>query len=132
MADFPRTGAAAAAAAVFATVFVRKETPDEVRQVLLPAGPEPLWVPKLLVTLGLAALTGFASEAAFLDELLYNRKWSLLFEGHRWIDMRRFGRLDALPKDLANHIVAAQLPVPQTECLARANADAPLKAPGCI
>jgi starch-binding outer membrane protein, SusD/RagB family len=81
---------------------------------------------------GLAALTGFASETAFLDELLYNRKWSLLFEGHRWIDMRRFGRLETLPKDMANHIVAAQLPVPQLECLARANAEASLKAPGCI
>jgi hypothetical protein len=80
---------------------------------------------------GLAPYTGFASETAFIDALLYERKWSLFFEGHRWIDMRRFGRLEQLPKDLATHIVAVQLPVPQAECLSRANADAALKGPGC-
>ncbi len=43
---------------------------------------------------GLPALTGFASTQAFEDELLYNRRYSLLFEyGHRWVDLRRFGRL---------------------------------------
>ncbi|NIM60897.1 MAG: RagB/SusD family nutrient uptake outer membrane protein, partial [Acidobacteria bacterium] len=32
-----------------------------------------------------------------LDELLKQRRYSLLFEGgHRWIDMRRYGRLDDL------------------------------------
>lgn len=81
---------------------------------------------------GLPALTGFASEQAFIDELLYNRRWSLLMEGHRWVDVRRFGRLETLPKDLSTHIVATQLPVPQAECLARALADASLKGPGCV
>lgn len=80
---------------------------------------------------GLAPVGGFANAEAFIDELLYNRKWSLLFEGHRWVDVRRFGRLDTLPKDLPSHVVIAQLPVPQGECLARAVADASLKAPTC-
>jgi hypothetical protein len=79
----------------------------------------------------LAPMSGFASESAFIDELLYERRWSLLFEGHRWVDARRFGRLEQLPKDLASHVVAVQLPVPQAECLARARAEASLKAPGC-
>ena len=76
--------------------------------------------------------TDIAAEASFLDELLYNRKWSLLFEGHRWIDLRRFGRLDTLPRDLASHIVASQLPVPQGECLSRSQqTDPAMRGPGC-
>jgi starch-binding outer membrane protein, SusD/RagB family len=83
---------------------------------------------------GLAAITlaNIATEAAFLDELLYNRRWSLMFEGHRWVDMRRFGRLNQLTIDLSTHIVATQLPVPQAECLARARqTDAAMRGPGC-
>jgi starch-binding outer membrane protein, SusD/RagB family len=81
---------------------------------------------------GLDPIAAFASESAFLDELLYNRRWSLLFEGHRWIDVRRFGRLNTLPLDLPNHITVQQLPVPQAECLQRANVATELRAPGCI
>jgi hypothetical protein len=73
----------------------------------------------------------FANEAAFLDELLYNRRLSLLFEGHRWVDMRRFGRLNQLTLDLSTHVIISELPVPQGECLSRALADAALKGPGC-
>ncbi|MDQ3995952.1 MAG: hypothetical protein M3303_02925 [Gemmatimonadota bacterium] len=55
-----------------------------------------------------------------------------MFEGHRWVDMRRFGRLNQLTLDLSTHIVAQQLPVPQAECLARARqtGDA-MRGPGC-
>jgi len=80
---------------------------------------------------GLDARGAFTSESDFLDELLYNRRWSLMFEGHRWIDMRRFGRLNQLTIDAPTHVVVANLPIPQAECLQRANADASLKAPGC-
>lgn len=80
---------------------------------------------------GLAPRGAFANETDFLDELLYNRRMSLVFEGHKWIDMRRFGRLAQLPKDLPTHIVVSRLPVPQGECLQRANAAADLKGPGC-
>jgi hypothetical protein len=77
--------------------------------------------------------TDIAAEAAFVDELLYNRRWSLLFEGHRWVDHRRFGRLNTLPIDLpASHIIAAQLPVPQAECLSRSReTDPAMRGPGC-
>jgi hypothetical protein len=48
---------------------------------------------------GLAPLAGFADQNAFVDELLYNRTYSLLFEdGHRWVDFRRYNRLAQLPK----------------------------------
>lgn len=80
---------------------------------------------------GLAARGAFTNEADFLDELLYNRRLSLLFEGHRWIDMRRFGRLNQLTIDVPSHVVVDKLPVPQGECLERANVDASLKGPGC-
>ncbi len=80
---------------------------------------------------GLAARTAFTSDSDFVDELLYNRRFSLAFEGHRWVDMRRFGRLSQLPLDAASHVVVSRLPVPQSECLPRVNADASLKAPGC-
>jgi len=80
---------------------------------------------------GLAARGAFTSDADFLDELLYNRRLSLLFEGHRWVDMRRFGRLNQLTIDKPGHVVVSQLPVPQAECLARANSDASLSGPGC-
>jgi len=89
---------------------------------------------------GLAPRGAFTSEADFLDELLYNRRLSLVFEGHRWIDMRRFGRLNLLTIDTnspayvgggAPHIVVSHLPIPQGECLQRASVAANLKAPGC-
>ncbi|CAN5807147.1 hypothetical protein BH11GEM1_BH11GEM1_17600 [soil metagenome] len=80
---------------------------------------------------GLAPLVGFANDQAFIDELLYNRRLSLVFEGHRWVDMRRFGRLNQLTLDLPTHVIISELPVPQNECLSRALADASLKGPGC-
>jgi hypothetical protein len=80
---------------------------------------------------GLAPRAAFANDTDFIDELLYNRRLSLVFEGHRWIDMRRFGRLNLLTVDLPTHVIVSRLPIPQAECLQRANAAANLKAPGC-
>ncbi|HKO15471.1 MAG TPA: RagB/SusD family nutrient uptake outer membrane protein [Gemmatimonadaceae bacterium] len=80
---------------------------------------------------GLAPRGAFASDSDFVDELLYNRRLSLLFEGHRWVDMRRFQRLDQLTIDKPSHVVVDHLPIPQAECLSRANASGDLKAPGC-
>ncbi len=60
VADYHGRKAAAAAAAEFEKVFARKETPEEVREVRMPSGARPVWVPKLLVTLGLAKSNGEA------------------------------------------------------------------------
>ena len=70
---------------------------------------------------GLAPLTAMpASDADFVTELLKQRRYSLLFEGgHRWIDARRFGRLEQLPKDAAGHTVHSAYGIPEAECLAR-------------
>ncbi|MFQ5752440.1 MAG: RagB/SusD family nutrient uptake outer membrane protein [bacterium] len=47
---------------------------------------------------GLAGYTGTDAGNA-LDRLLHEKRYSLFAEGHRWIDMRRYGRLDQLPID---------------------------------
>ena len=38
---------------------------------------------------GLAPYSGALTPDAVLDELLYNKRYSLLYEGHRWIDLQR-------------------------------------------
>ncbi len=55
-----------------------------------------------------------------VDVLLKERRYSLMFEGgHRWIDMRRYGRLNQLPKDLPDHTVHERYPIPVFETDAR-------------
>jgi hypothetical protein len=71
----------------------------------------------------LAPLASLGTQAQAIDELLYNRRYSLLLEGQRWNDLRRYGRLNTLPLDLTSgpnaHFVAKVQPVPLTECDAR-------------
>lgn len=67
---------------------------------------------------GLADLSAFAGDP--LDEILYNRLLSLLWEGgFHYLDMRQYGRLDELPRARPNHGVYPGFPYPQNECLAR-------------
>ncbi|HXE58806.1 MAG TPA: RagB/SusD family nutrient uptake outer membrane protein [Gemmatimonadales bacterium] len=75
---------------------------------------------------GLAPLGGFADQDAAIDELLYNRLFSLAFEGaHRWIDLRRHNRLSVPPlpssRDPAEGTESffSTLPIPRDEVLAR-------------
>ena len=69
---------------------------------------------------GLPPLVGTPSAAQLLDEIVYNRRYSLLFEGgHRWIDARRLGRLNTLPRALPTHNIFSRFPLPEAECLAR-------------
>jgi hypothetical protein len=59
------------------------------------------------------------TDAEFVTALLYERRYSLLFEGHRWIDVRRFDRFGTLPRDLDNHTIQERFLIPEAECLAR-------------
>lgn len=68
---------------------------------------------------GLAPIPQPATDAEFITALLRERRYSLLFEGHRWIDVRRFDRLDLLPLDLGTHSRQTAFPIPEAECLAR-------------
>jgi hypothetical protein len=75
---------------------------------------------------GLPPLGALGSAEAAIDELLYNRLFSLLYEGgHRWIDLRRYGRLAISPNgDLpisrvgGAESVFQTFPVPRDEVLA--------------
>ena len=78
---------------------------------------------------GLTAIATPATDEQFIDALLYERQFSLMHEGgHRWIDYRRFDRLDELPNPRPTDVVPAAFPIPQAECLAR-NAGNECEAP---
>jgi hypothetical protein len=82
----------------------------------------------------LAPLPVGSTEEQLFEELLYNRRYSLLFEGgHRWIDARRFNRLEELkaedpviddPETAPVEVIGpvnVRYPIPQDECNAREN-----------
>jgi len=71
----------------------------------------------------LPALASLGTQAQAITELLYNRRYSLLLEGQRWNDARRFNVLNTLPRDNTSgtytHTVFRVQPVPLAECDAR-------------
>jgi len=69
---------------------------------------------------GLEPLAGAFTAQELMNEIVYNRRYSLLFEGgHRWIDARRLGLLGTLPLALPTHGIFSRFPFPEAECLAR-------------
>jgi hypothetical protein len=73
---------------------------------------------------GLAVYSGTLDQASLLTELLYNKRYSLLYEGgHSWVDRRRYARL----ADLATNeragpppdVIFTTLPIPTAEVLPR-------------
>jgi starch-binding outer membrane protein, SusD/RagB family len=88
---------------------------------------------------GLDPIAQPATDQAFVTALLYERRYSLMFEGaHSWIDWRRFGRLaSTCPTGVDNddcrglqltgtqrvststNVVASWLPLPSNETLPR-------------
>ena len=52
---------------------------------------------------------------ALIDEMLKQRRYSLYFEGLRWIDLRRYNRLTDLPIDRPGDDVWSNFPLPVTE-----------------
>jgi hypothetical protein len=63
----------------------------------------------------LSDYSGTMTKGALVNEMLTQRRYSLFFEGHRWIDMRRYDRLTQLPVDRADDNVWAEFPLPVTE-----------------
>lgn len=63
----------------------------------------------------LGVYSGVVTEPALINEVLRQRRYSLFFEGHRWIDMRRTGKLGELPIDRPGDNVFPQFPRPLTE-----------------
>ena len=63
---------------------------------------------------GLADVTLTSGNA--LDQLIHERRYSLFGEGHRWIDMRRWGLLGTLPLDrIETDAVVEMMPIPEAE-----------------
>src|SRR5260370_1197868 len=55
-------------------------------------------------------ITAGSTNAAFVSALLHERLYSLLFEGDRWVDMRRYGRLNQLIIDRPTGCPSAGIP----------------------
>ena len=60
----------------------------------------------------LSPYAGAVTQAALITEILNQRRYSLAFEGHYWVDMRRYSRLNQLPVDRTNDDVWEKLPLP--------------------
>jgi starch-binding outer membrane protein, SusD/RagB family len=71
-----------------------------------------------------STLTGASPASAVIDAILYEKRFSLMFEALRWVDMRRYGRLAQLPLDVTTgpnkNFVSPVAPIVQGECLTRA------------
>ena len=63
----------------------------------------------------LADYSGALTKDALVNEMLKQRRYSLFYEGHRWVDVRRYGRLSTLPVDRPDDDVWSSMPVPSTE-----------------
>jgi hypothetical protein len=67
-------------------------------------------------TWGLDPYTGPETTDALIDEILFQRRYSLWAEGgHRWIDARRYDRLDEIPTALDEGQVFERLVRPLSE-----------------
>jgi starch-binding outer membrane protein, SusD/RagB family len=80
-----------------------------------------------------STLTAASSDDAVITGILYEKRYSLLMEGDRWPDMRRYGKLDLLPLDIPSgpnkNFVAKVMPIPQAECLNRLSLTAEFLGP---
>jgi hypothetical protein len=59
--------------------------------------------------------TGATDLNSLINEILKQRRYSLYGEGHRWIDMRRYDKLDELPIDRPGDDVWVEFPRPANE-----------------
>jgi len=59
--------------------------------------------------------SGPVTKDSLISEMLYERRYSLYFEGHRWIDLRRYNLLGTLPIDRPGDDVWGLFPLPVSE-----------------
>ncbi len=64
---------------------------------------------------GLAAYAGATTKDALINAVLKERLYSLFYEGHRWVDMRRYGKLGEIVLPVANMKVLERLERPVAE-----------------
>jgi hypothetical protein len=70
---------------------------------------------KIRTTHGLGNYSGAVTQPALITEMLNQRRYSLFFEGHRWVDLRRYDLLTTLPIDRPGDDVWSLFPLPVTE-----------------
>lgn len=63
---------------------------------------------------GLGNYLGATDDASLLNEVLKQRRYSFFGEGHRWVDLRRTGKLGEVNIDRVGDIVHSQFPRPDT------------------
>ena len=68
---------------------------------------------------GIGDYSGATDDTSLVEEILKQRRYSLLGEGHRWIDLRRLNRLNEnyVPLDRAGDNIIESFPTPFTEGL---------------
>jgi hypothetical protein len=64
---------------------------------------------------GLPAYTGAQTQTALVDAILKERLYSLFYEGHRWVDMRRYNKLAQIELPVTGMVVLQQLERPVAE-----------------
>lgn len=66
---------------------------------------------------GIGSYTGGTNKDQLIDEILYQRRYSLWAEpwGHRWIDARRYGKLGEIDTSYDKGTIFTEFPHPQAE-----------------
>lgn len=66
---------------------------------------------------GIGSYTGATTTEALINEILYQRRYSLWAEpwGHRWIDARRYNKLSEISTTFDRGSIFQQFPHPQAE-----------------
>lgn len=64
---------------------------------------------------GVGPYTGATTDGDLVNEILHQRRYSLFGEGHRWIDLRRYSRLNQIPTDRTGDNALDAFPTPVTE-----------------
>lgn len=66
---------------------------------------------------GLGNYLGATDDASMLNEVMKQRRYSFYGEGHRWVDLRRTGKIGELPSDRVGDIVHTEFPRPDSSTL---------------
>jgi hypothetical protein len=75
-----------------------------------------------------ACASATIKSTALLEELLYEKRYSLMYEnGDRWVDARKYGRIQDLERDRPGDVNWAYLMIPINECILRGSN----QPPGC-
>lgn len=64
---------------------------------------------------GLSVYSGAVTQAALIDAVLKERLYSLFYEGHRWVDMRRYNKFSEVHLPVSGMVILQQLERPVAE-----------------